>query len=130
MCQVTLKEGFMSSNTWVHELFAKLDRGDIEGWASYLSEDAAFRLGSGLPVSGPQGAKQVIGAILSFVRDVRHELFDVWDTPQGVVVRGELSMHRIKDGRRITVPFCNVLDAKEQRIQRYMAHLDPSPIFS
>lgn len=120
----------MADHSWVHELFAKFDQGDIEGWAAYLSEDASFRIGSGVPVSGPQGAKQVIHAILSMARNLRHDLIDVWQTPQGVVVRGELSMNRIKDGRRITVPFCNVFDVKEQRIQRYLAHLDPSPIFS
>ena len=103
----------MADHSWVHELFAKFDQGDIEGWASYLSEAASFRMGSGVPVSGHQGDKQL----------------DVWQTPQGVVVRGELSMHRIKDGRRITVPLCNVFDMKEQRIQRYHSHLDPSPIF-
>jgi ketosteroid isomerase-like protein len=121
----------MADHSWVHELFAKFDQGDIDGFASYLSEDASFRIGSGVPVSGPQGAKQVISAILTMARNVRHELLDVWQTPQGVVVRGELSMDRIKDGRRISVPFCNVFDLKEeQRIQRYLSHLDPSPIFS
>ncbi|MBN1208601.1 MAG: nuclear transport factor 2 family protein [Myxococcaceae bacterium] len=120
----------MADLSWVHELFAKFDQGDIEGWASYLSEDASFRMGSGVPVSGPQGAKQVISAILTMARNVRHDLLDVWQTPEGVVVRGEISMHRIKDGRRITLPFCNVFDVKEQRIQRYLAHLDPSPIFA
>jgi ketosteroid isomerase-like protein len=119
----------MADHSWVHELFAKFDQGDIDGWAEYLSEDASFRMGSGVSVSGPQGAKQVIHAILTLARNVRHELLDVWQTPQGVVVRGELSMNRIKDGRRITVPFCNVFDMKEQRIQRYHSHLDPSPIF-
>jgi ketosteroid isomerase-like protein len=130
MYQVTLGEGEMTDQAWVHELFAKFDRGDIEGWASYLSDTASFRMGSGLPVSGPQGAKQVIHAILTLAKDVRHDLLDVWQTPQGVVVRGEVSMHRIKDGRRITLPFCNVFDVKEQRIERYLAHLDPSPIFA
>jgi ketosteroid isomerase-like protein len=120
----------MADHAWVHEMFAKFDRGDIEGWSQYLSDDAAFRMGSGTPVSGPQGARLVIGAILSVARDVRHELMDVWEVPQGVVVRGELSMNRIKDGRRINLPFCNVFDVKGQRIQRYMAHVDPSPIFA
>jgi len=120
----------MVDHSWVHELFAKFDQGDIEGWAAYLSDDASFRIGSGVPVSGPQGAKQVINAILTLARNLRHELIDVWQTPQGVVVRGELSLNRIKDGRRITVPFCHVFDVKEQRIQRYLAHLDPSPIFN
>src|SRR5262245_18636425 len=33
--------GDMADHSWVHELFAKFDQGDIEGWAAYLSEDAS-----------------------------------------------------------------------------------------
>ncbi len=120
----------MVDPAWVHELFAKFDRGDIDGWVACLSDDATFRLGSGALVSGPQGARQVIHAIRSLARDIRHDLLEVWPTPQGVVVRGELSLHRIRDGRRVTLPFCNVFDMKGERIHRYLSHLDPSPIFA
>lgn len=120
----------MSEHAWIREMFAKLDQGDIAGWASYLADDVFFRVGNGDPVTGPAAATQRMSGFFTVAKDLRHDLLDIWNHPGGYTLRAEVVLTRKKDGKTLTLPFVDLLDVRDRKIVRYLSYVDPSPIFA
>lgn len=114
---------------WVDDLFAAVDAKDTERFLSFLTADAQFRFGSDPPVIGTAAIRGAIDAVLTSVAGLSHELEQVWAQGSNVICKGTITYTR-HDGRRVSIPFCNVLGMSDGRIRDYVVYTDPKPLLA
>jgi ketosteroid isomerase-like protein len=119
----------VETSTWVQELFRAIDSRDAAGFAAFLTEDVLFRYGSQAPMSGRDRVQAHVADFFSSLVGLRHEVLGTWwDEPSHTcVVQGEVA-YSLKDGRRVNLPFVNLMELREERIQRYLIYADPTPL--
>jgi len=113
---------------WLDALFACIDRGDAEGFASYLAPGARFRFGNAPPVRGRDAVRESVAGFLAALARVEHRLEDRWLLPDAAVVAGSVSYTR-HDGSTLQAPFANILKLGPEGIRDYRIYIDNSELF-
>ncbi|MGD8440207.1 MAG: nuclear transport factor 2 family protein [Holophagae bacterium] len=110
------------------DLFAAIDRADVDGFMAWLDDDCSFTYGSGEPVRGATAIRQVVGAFFDTFEALAHRVDASWEVDGTAITEGVVT-YTTSDGRRTAVPFCNVLHmADDGRIREYRVYIDPTPL--
>jgi hypothetical protein len=116
-------------NQWWQRLFSSIDAKSARDFASFLSEDASFRYGSGPEVHGRNAVEQHVAAVFDSFRYCTHDVQQRWELPDCRICRGIVT-YTMLDYRRVALPFCNVLTLRGELIERYEIFIDPTPLMS
>ena len=117
----------MSREQWCQRLFESIDAKRTEEFMSFLTPDACFRYGSAPPAHGSKAITQAVEHFFASVGSLSHRVLDLWETPGHLICRGEVRYQRL-DGRRVQIPFCNVLTMRGDQIACYDIYLDATPL--
>lgn len=113
---------------WLEELFAGVDRAGVNGIRKFLCEDVAFRFGSFPPGQGADAFAVAWAAMAPSIAGLSHDIEEHWRFDDTVCCRGNVS-YRLLDESAVTVPFCNLLTMRGDRIARYLIYVDASRVF-
>ena len=119
----------MNRDEWIGDLFRYIDAKDSDKWLEFLTPDASFRFGNGAVVEGKDAIRESVCAFFASISALRHELADVWNHPDAVICRGEVTYTRL-DGSTLTIPFVNVLKLDGSLIRNYLVYADVSELYS
>ncbi|NOR36985.1 MAG: nuclear transport factor 2 family protein [Woeseiaceae bacterium] len=111
------------------KLFASIDAMDTESFLSFIDENATFRFGSSPPVTGRDGIGASVNNFFSMFAALRHDLMRVVADDNTVICEGEVTYTR-HDGSKITLPFANVFEVKNELITLYRIYIDIGPLFA
>ena len=111
------------------KLFASIDAMDTESFVNFIAEDCTFRFGSSPAVSGRDGIRASVNDFFSMCAALRHDLTRIVADDNAVVCEGEVTYTR-HDGRKITLPFCNVFEVEGGLISLYRIYIDIGPLFA
>ncbi len=111
------------------KLFASIDAMDTESFLGFIAEDCTFRFGSSPPVIGRDGIGASVNDFFSMFAALRHDLTRIVADDKTVVCEGEVT-YTLKDGRQITLPFCNVFEVNAGLISLYRIYIDIAPLFA
>ena len=117
-----------STENWVITLLQSIDRQDVDAFASYLAEDVVFKFGNADPISGKQAVAQVVQGFFNSIKDLRHELVDIWIDENDVICRGVVTYTRI-DSSTLSVPFANFFRLGGELIADYQIYVDISELY-
>jgi hypothetical protein len=112
----------------IDQLFKAIDAKDSRAFLSFLAPSCVFRFGNMAPAEGKQNIEMSVNYFFDSIESLVHEIFDVWDIPQGIVCHGRVSYTR-KDGSVLTIPFANILKGDEQNITEYLIFADTSKLY-
>lgn len=112
----------------IPRLLRAIDERDWDTFASYLTDDAEFRYGSGATAVGRESIKSAAAMAVSPFAAVEHELVSVWEGPDSTVVEGKVT-YQWPDGYRQTLNFVNRFVLRGGLIAKYHIFIDPSPLF-
>jgi ketosteroid isomerase-like protein len=118
----------MRTHDWVRELFTAIDAGDAKSFGEFLADDATFRFGNMDSVQGRAAIVEAVAGFFASIESVRHELAETWFADGAVIVHGTATYTR-HDGGSITVPFCNVLKMRGDRVGEYMIFVDITGLY-
>lgn len=110
-------------------LFASIDTMDTERFLSFIDENCTFRFGSSPPITGRDGIRASVNDFFSMFAALRHYLNRIVADDNGIVCEGEVAYTR-HDGKKITVPFCNVFETEAGLISLYRIYIDMGPVFA
>ena len=111
------------------KLFVSIDAMDTEGFLGFVAEDCTFRFGSSPPITGRAGIRASVNDFFSMFAALRHDLHRVVADGNGIACEGEVTYTR-HDGKRFTVPICNIFEAEGGLISLYRIYIDMAPVFA
>jgi ketosteroid isomerase-like protein len=108
-------------------MFADIDRMDVDAWAAYLAEDVTMRFGNADPVHGRQDCRDALAAFYETIEGVRHDIVQQWENPPATIVESAITYTR-KDGRAVTVPCVTIYRTNaDDLIDDYRIFIDIAP---
>ena len=119
----------MQHQSWLDELFQKIDAKDTAGFLSFLTPDARFRFGNAAPVQGREAVGEAVGAFFASIKASQHRLLYTWSIDDVVICQGEVSYTR-KDNSALTLPFVNIFRMQARQIDQYLIYVDATPVYS
>lgn len=111
------------------KLFASIDAMDTESFIDFIAEDCTFCFGSSPPVTGRTAIRAAVNDFFSMLTGLRHDLHRTMAGESGIAYEGEVTYTR-HDGSKIGVPFCNVFEIEERKINKYRIYIDLAPLFA
>jgi ketosteroid isomerase-like protein len=121
--------GSLTPSEVVGKIFAALDRGDVQGLAAMMDGNVRLQLANAEESHGRERFERAVEAFLASVAGFRHEVVDVWR--DGDTIVAELHVHYTRvDGKKVTVPCCNVFQLSEDLVWAYRSYLDMTPVYA
>jgi hypothetical protein len=94
-----------------------------------MTDDVRLRLGNAETVEGKAAFVDAVNAFLASVAGFRHEIIDVWSDGDTLVAELEVGYTRL-DGKRVTVPCCNVFQLRDRLVSGYRSCIDGAPVYT
>ncbi len=110
------------------KLFAAIDEMDTEAFLGFLSEDVVFRFGSFPAVKGKGKVREAVTQFFSTIAGLHHVIKKEARKDHSVIVEGEVTYKR-KDGKKIAIPFSNIMEEKHDKFCTYLIYIDISPLY-
>ena len=110
------------------DLFATIDQMDAHGYADFFTSDATWRFNNLPPSNGHEAIAATAQTVFDVINAIKHDVVQVWQTPDGFIVRGDVTYHR-KDGKIIVLPFASFYTIKNDKITYYQSYMDGAPLF-
>jgi catechol 2,3-dioxygenase-like lactoylglutathione lyase family enzyme/ketosteroid isomerase-like protein len=113
----------------VREMFEVGAAMDVDKYTSFYTEDALYQFGNAPPVFGPRGIKESSAGLMDMVVRVEHRIKRVWETKDSVVCDMDVTYTR-RDGRVVTLPCCDILGFRGDKIREARIFMDIAPVFA
>ena len=110
-------------------LFAAIDAKDTERFLGYLSDSPRFRFGSAPAVEGRAAVREAVQAFFDSIAGLEHSLAASASVGTTLFTEGDVTYTR-HDGSKITLPFCNVFETNDGKINVYRIYIDIAPLFA
>lgn len=110
-------------------LFSTIDRKDAVGFASFLTPDVTFRMGSNPAVVGRDVAEAFVAGFFSTIEGSRHSDLREYAMGDDLFLEGTVS-YLLANGKEIAVPFLNRLRLVDGLAAEYRIYLDPTPVMT
>lgn len=117
------------STEWLPELFAAIDKKDVEGFLGYLAGEASFRFGSAPAAVGHDAIRQGLEAFFGSIEALSHNVAKTWTGPDTIACEGEVTYTRL-DGNKVVIPFVDVFDMAGDKIAAYKIYIDIAPLYA
>ena len=110
---------------WVAEMFHRIDKKDIN-FTVVLSEDCYWEF-AGQGVKGLQEIRKAFtGLFQGLPGEIKHEISRAWHCKNSVILEGKIYF-TLKDKSKISIPFVDLLDTKEEKICSFKIYMDSLP---
>jgi ketosteroid isomerase-like protein len=113
----------------VTEMFAAIDRMDVEALIVLMAEDSWQRFGNAEPLHGHQAIREANHAFLGSLASIHHEITDIWESDAGIVCRLRVTYGR-RDGQTVTIPGVTIFKEQGGLISEYQVYFDVAPVFA
>ena len=113
----------------VRGVFAALDAQEPAAVAACMTDDVRMRLGNADLVEGKAKFREATAAFVASITAIRHEITSMWSVDD--VVIAEMDLHyECLDGRKVTLPVCNVFRVRGGLVSEYRVYLDIGPVYA
>jgi ketosteroid isomerase-like protein len=119
----------VSPKDLVRGVFAALDAQDPAAVAAYMTDDVRMRLGNADLVEGKAAFREATAAFVASITAIRHEITSMWSVDDVVIAEMDVHYERL-DGRKVTLPVCNVFRVRGGLVSDYRVYLDIGPVYA
>ena len=117
----------VSPRDLVRGVFAALDAKDAAAVTTQMTDDVRMRLGNADTVEGKAEFLEATATFVASISTIRHEITCMWTFDDVVIAEMDVHYERL-DGRRVTLPCCNVFRVREGLVSDYRVYLDIGPV--
>ena len=119
----------VSPKDLVRGVFAALDAEDSAAVPARMPDDVRMRLGNADPVEGKAKFREATAAFVASITAIRHEITSMWSADDVVIAEMDVHYERL-DGRKVTLPVCNVFRVRDDLVSDYRVYLDIGPVYA
>ena len=114
----------------VRQMFKAGESMNVENFVKFYTNDALYQFGNFPVAYGPQGIREASVDFLNKVEKVYHHMKNMWQVGNDTVV-AEMEVTYIRhDGQVFTLPCCDTIKFKEDKVQELRIYMDINPVFS
>ena len=115
----------MNANLFVKSLYECVDNKDLHVLSEKLDEDVYFKFSNFEAVIGMDAVLESNEGFFSSIKNMRHEIRNVWSQGDDVICNGEVHYTRL-DGSLHSAAFATVLTVKNNKVTNYLIYADVS----
>ena len=119
----------VSPQDLVRGVFAALDAQDSAAVTARMTDDVRMRLGNADLVEGKAKFREATAAFVASITAIRHEITSMWSVDDVVIAEMDVHYERL-DGRKVTLPVCNVFRVRGGLVSEYRVYLDIGPVYA
>jgi ketosteroid isomerase-like protein len=119
----------VSPKDLVRGVFAALDAQDPAAVTARMTDDVRMRLGNADLVEGKAKFREATAAFVASITAIRHEITSMWSVDDVVIAEMDVHYERL-DGRKVTLPVCNVFRVRDGLVSDYRVYLDIAPVYA
>ena len=119
----------VSPKDLVRGVFAALDAQDPAAVTARMTDDVRMRLGNADLVEGKAKSRESTAAFVASITAIRHEITSMWSVDDVVIAEMDVHYERL-DGRKVTLPVCNVFRVRDGLVSDYRVYLDIGPVYA
>ncbi|ABQ29566.1 MULTISPECIES: nuclear transport factor 2 family protein [Acidiphilium] len=109
------------------KVFAAIDRQDAAAFASLFANNGMFVFGNAAPVIGPAAIRAAVTAFFAAIRELRHDIIDVWHVGDSVITQLTV-LYRRRDGSVVSLPAATIWRVSDLGITDYRIYADLAPL--
>ena len=119
----------VSPEDLVRGVFAALDAQDPAAVTARMTDDVRMRLGNADLVEGKAKFREATEAFVASIAAISHEITSIWSIDDVVIAEMDVHYERL-DGRKVTLPVCNVFRLRDGLVSDYRVYLDIGPVYA
>lgn len=113
----------------VRQMLAASDEMNVERSLKFCTDDVRYKFGNLPVVVGKQGIKESSTSFLQNFKSLKHDVQNIWEIGEVVVVEMEINYIR-HDDKRFNLPCCNIFTMKGDLVREMKIYMDISPVFA
>jgi ketosteroid isomerase-like protein len=119
----------VSPTDLVRGVLAALDAKDPAAITAQMTDDVRMRLGNADLVDGKAKFLEATEAFVASIEAIRHQITSMWSFDDVVIAEMDVHYERL-DGRKVTLPCCNVFRVRDGLVSDYRVYLDIGPVYA
>jgi ketosteroid isomerase-like protein len=114
----------------LNDYYAAIEANRPEDYSRYYADDMTLTFANNPTIKGRDHAVAAFSATLDRVQSLAHELVNVWEEEDGVVIFETIGTWTLHDGTRIPVNAVGIFTVVDGRFTDQRITVDNSPVFA
>lgn len=115
---------------FIKKLLAEVESNNLDKYLSFFTDDAEYKIGNAEPLIGHQGIGELASSVSQTIQSVTHDIKNIWQVEDNIAVCQADVIYNRKDGKVFKLPNITILRFRGEKIHKYQAFIDASPVFS
>ena len=112
------------------EYYAAMESNDPRRYGAYYSDEMTLTFGNSPTITGRENIVAAFTEVLSRVQSLHHDLVNVSEQADGVVVYESVGRWNLFDGTQVSINACTVLTIADGRFTDQRIYVDNAPLFT
>lgn len=112
------------------EYYAAMESNDPHRYGAYYADEMTLTFGNSPTITGRDNIVAAFTEVLSRVQSLHHDLVNVWEQADGVVVYESVGRWNLFDGTAVSINACTVLTVVGGRFTDQRIYVDNAPLFT
>jgi ketosteroid isomerase-like protein len=112
------------------EYYSAMESNDPRRYGAYYADEMTLTFGNSPTITGRENIVVAFKEVLSRVRSLHHDLANVWEQADGVVVYESTAIWNLFDGTGVSINACTVLTIAGGRFTDQRIYVDNAPLFT
>ena len=113
---------------WIERQYETVDGMDMDGFLSFIADEAQLRLGNNEPASGHDQIRAAIGEFWDSIEDLRHKFTGTWEQDDIVVLEASIRYAKL-DGEAMYIPVMTSIERDGEIITASRIYGDMAPLY-
>ncbi|WP_267278955.1 nuclear transport factor 2 family protein [Arthrobacter sp. CDRTa11] len=111
------------------EYYAAMETNQPDRYGKYFAYDITLTFAPAPTITGRDAALTAMAGLLGRVRSLHHDLVNVWEEDEGVVIFESLGVWHLHNGRSVSIKACSVFTVENGKFTDQRIYVDNSPLF-
>lgn len=112
------------------QYYAAMETNQPDRYGEYFADDITLTFAPAPTITGRDAALTAMSGLLGRVRSLHHDLVNVWEEGEGVVIFESIGVWHLHDERTVSIKACSVFKVDKGKFTDQRIYVDNSPLFA
>lgn len=110
------------------EYYAAMETNDPVRYSAFYADDMTLTFGNSPRITGRANVVAAFVQVLQQVRSLHHDLVNVWEPTEGVIIYESVGVWNLFDGTQVSINACTVLTVADGKFVDQRIYVDNAPL--